>query len=480
MACGTSPTPDADALVGEHLSELMAQLWVGEAGDPPSMPDLLFRMAEDVELGHRIVQRAGGDQRAGTDSLLSFVSLGEPMARSQLPELHVIRDGGPPPESRPPAWSDVRLAGVQLLRRIAPDPAEGRDQRLLRELDAVLADGFDARPSEVGRLVHVWQSWWADRGHAPEFYLHPSQVPDIQPWLRALDDPSRRSTDLRGPRLFATLQADPLRRNLLLAQLERERHGYLTAECITVLRMDRADFERAGLPPRSWDPQRGKLIGFEASALRARAMEVLDRVTNHLASGLEEDELISDWLRWWGRGRFDARHWQDPRQGPTLETWLAGLDRAEKDGGIPMGGWLRELYLAEGFRDLILDEIGPQESGLVAELIDWLYRTEGQARDGGLMLAYELRPLRSSPGGTDGQWVAIPWSEIQDLLRELLCRITGEPASAASCPGQVPEGFWREWWAQHRDDPRWYRGRQDVPSSTSPLPTTPERSRSRG
>ena len=87
----------------------------------------------------------------------------------------------------------------------------------------------------------------------------------------------------------------------MLARLERERHGYLSAECVAALRMYRADFERAGLPPRSWDPQRGELVGFEASALRARAMEILERVSDHLASGVQEDELISDWLRWWRR-----------------------------------------------------------------------------------------------------------------------------------------------------------------------------------
>ena len=45
--------------------------------------------------------------------------------------------------------------------------------------------------------------------------------------------------------------------------------------------------------------------------------------------------------------------------------------------------------------------------GSIGLLFGVLFRTEQQAQAGGLMLAYELRPLRPVPGGGDGQWVAI-------------------------------------------------------------------------
>jgi GT2 family glycosyltransferase len=487
QAAGTpSPAPAAvarDARGHDDLGAHVRALWGGE-GAPRQLEELLWRIALDSAREQQVLARADSTHRALTDTLLATLRWTEPHARAALPELYVVRDGGPPPGERPPAWADVRRAGLRLLRGVALDPSNGRDAALLRRLDPLDASGRPT-PSEIAGQIELWVAWWAERGLDARYYLDPSRIPDVRLWLAALRAPALRAAapdaapSRGGPlrSLLGPLAADPLRRRALLAQLSAQTDAQLVAEAMAVLRMYQDDFVSAGLPAARWDPKLGKLAGYHADELRGVAAEVLDRTSGYIVSGANADEENLDYLRWWQRARFEARFYRDPHAAPSLAAFLDGLDRAASNGGRPLHRFLRDAYVAVGFRDLLLDRWqqtrGP---GCVAELVAWLRKDRPDAVAAGFDFVWRRVPLRPLPGD-QGQLTSIDWEEVRTLIRELLRRATGGaglPETGVEL--RVRDEYWYRWWDEHRREPRWYRAGAQVEQTPS---FAPERGRAR-
>lgn len=130
-----------------------------------------------------------------------------------------------------------------------------------------------------------------------------------------------------------------------------------------------------------------------------------------------------------------------------------------------MSHFLKKTYLADGFRELLLDQIGPEQSKITAELIEWLVLDRGGAIARGFSPAYRRLPLRPLPD-EQGTFVAIPWDQVQALIRELLRRITGERGPQEQGVDAIAMNtFWTDWWQLHSRQPRWYRS---APSGASP------------
>lgn len=462
----------------QTLEEGLARLWGPRVAPvPPDLAHLIWEMAVDPAVEEEGLARADASLRPLTRRLLTTLTWTEPEAVQVLPDLYVVQMGGPPPGERPPTWADVRWVGLRLLRRIAGPPTTGRDHRLQRDLDQAVAAMTRRTPSEVGGLVVLWQEWWADRGADASFYLDPDLVPTVDAWLKELDAvPGLAGETTSLLEMVRRLVDDPLRRTLLLERLDPAEHAHLVAEAIEILRLYRQDLEERGIPSREWDPERGRQVGYHPSDLREVALEILDRVTPRMAEGVDEDSLILDWLDWWQRARFQARYHRDPLRSPTLEPWLAGLDRSEDEGGRTVASFLRELFLAAPFRDLVLEQMGPAQRGLVAELIEWLGKDQSAAVASGFQIAYRRLPLRPQPDD-EGLMMAIPWYQVHDLIRELLYVLTGELGLGdREGPAAWLDASWQDWWRMHRDDPQWYRG-DARPEGHGPRRFVPERAR---
>jgi len=446
--------------------EILRALWKDEEGDPPQdLAHALYAMAADSSLARRVRQRADRRSRRLTHRLLTLLDLSDRQARERIDGLYEVHDFGAQPGHRPPTWSDLRRQGVELLQAIALDPENGRDARLLREIagDELSHTRGYARASLVAARVELWKAWWIDRGMDPRLWLDPARRPDPGPWLRAL-----RSPPGRGGRTLLDLLEEildhPLARRVLLDSLDRRVDEELVSECVQVAMMYQVDFSAAGFSRRHWDAQRGRMVGHNASELRDVALEMLPRVCSFLPSGATEDEVIKSIAFWWKGARFQAQYYRDPDAAPTLEPWLAGLDRPADEGGMPMPRILRQWYVADGFQGILLDQLDRVGQGLVAELIEWLGYDQEQARARGFVFAYRRMPLRPVPGDQGRMW-AIPWSGVQALIREMLRRITGD----AGLPEQGMEedlrnGFWIDWWRAHAHEARWYRNGRPQPA----------------
>jgi hypothetical protein len=268
---------------------------------------------------------------------------------------------------------------------------------------------------------------------------------------------------------------DPLRRSAVVGALSPERDQHLVAEAMQIVPLYQQDFETAGIPARGWNPQTGRPDGYRAEELRAVALEVLDKTVGRVASGVTEDEVILDWLRWWDRARFEARFYRSPREAPSLGPILGGVERAPAQGGRPFAAFLRDVLLAGAYRDLLLDrwaERGGRAN--VAELIEWLHRDRDAAVAAGFDPVWRAYPLRPLPGDA-GQLGSIPWDTAQQTLREMLRRATGEVGLPdEGVEPAVRDAFWAQWWDVHRAEPQWYRAGAAPPSSRF----TPERARS--
>jgi hypothetical protein len=445
----------------------LASVWPAERGPvPPDLVHLLFRMAQDEDVARDVLERAGPAGRPLTHRILALVSLSPTQGGERIEGLHVIRDDSPPPGERPPTWHDLRRAGLRLLVPIALDEGDARDLRLRRAMedDALSRSGDHARASVVGARLELWQQWWADRGLAEEYWLDPSLRPDPTPWLDALRTPLDQGgrTVLQ---LLLPLADDPLARHALVESLEPAGDGFLVAECMEVVHLYPRSFEEHGIPPRRWSSEEGRMVGHTAGTLRQVALEILDVVCSHIPSGADEDEVLDDWALWWRGARFQARYWRDPHGAPSLAPWLADLVRPVEEGGPTMPDLLRRWYVALGFRDLLLDQLGPEEAPLVSELVAWLGMDERTAVARGFVRAFR-RPLPRPLPGDAGPMVAIPWPSVQAMIREMLRRITGD----AGLPEEgveetVRNAFWRDWWSAHRDEARWYRDGGPAPGA---------------
>lgn len=404
---------------------------------------MLHDMADDPAWAAELLGRAGAEQRPLTRPLLEALALSEAQAAGRLPGLHVVRDDSPPPGERPPTWTDLRQEGLRLLRAVALEPGTvARDARLARELDEA-QEGMDrVTPSRVAGLLVLWQEWWVDRGDDPAFHPEGEAPPTVEPWLaRAAATGPGEAVDT-VVRLVQDMDREPLRRRMFLEQLDPARHGGLVSGAIELLRWYQDDFAQAGVPIAQWNPEAQRLVGHRAPELREQAMALLRALTPHAASGVDEHVRIVDWLAWWRGARFDPAWYPEGAEPPSLDPWLRVPD-GEDDAD--MAAWLHALYTAEGFRPLLLERLGEEHRVLAGPLVRWLGFTRERAGAAGFALAHERFPLRPPPGGeARGEWFAIPWPQVQAMVRDLLERLTG--ATPPDLPPAAQDDWWRQWW----------------------------------
>ncbi len=443
----------------ESESKVLSSLSAGISSDPArGLPGLLYDMAADSSVSRAVLAQADRRHCRLTHQLITLLNESDAQARKRIRGLYEVHDHGPRPSERPPAWSDLRRQGVEVLAKIALSPEVGRDARMRREIahdELSQSPGF-ARAAVVAARVLLWDEWWADRGLQEEFWFHPQERPDPTDWLHALRSPPGEDVHPVGE-LLERLADDPLAFHALLAALDPGRDGLLVRECVNLLMLYQSDFEERGLPHRHWDADQGKMVGHRAEELRAIPLAILGRVCSFTPSGATEDEVIKSYAYFWRSARFQARYWRDPLAAPSLAPWLGGLDRPVDEGGQPLAQFLKQLYVAEGFRDLLLDQIGPGQSKLVAELIEWLAIDRKEAIARGFAPGYRRLPLRPLPGDK-GAFVAIPWEPMQALIREVLRHITGQAGLGEEDATSVAKNaYWTDWWQLHSSQSRWYR-----------------------
>jgi hypothetical protein len=350
----------------------------------------------------------------------------------------------------------LREVGVRILERIALDPAVGRDLRARRELQEAREKMGRVTPSKIAGLVRIFDEWWTDRGDDPRLTHDSTRIPEVGDWLDRLET-ERGPEAWSGLRMLADLDDHPLRRRLLLEQLSPERHAHLVAECAQTQLLDALAVQEQGIARPQWDPESGRMIGHHAYELRAHARDILGRVTDHIPSGAGEGAIRNDWAFWWERARFEARYWRDPLDAPTFDRWFEKVDRPVAEGGPTVGGWVRELYVSVGARARVLEQLGVEQASLTAELMELLQEDRDGAIESGLNLSYFREPLVPRRD-YEGQWVAIPWTRAQELILDVLDRITGIPSPADSRTQLVAAlAFRRDWWASASRDPVWYR-----------------------
>jgi hypothetical protein len=317
----------------------------------------------------------------------------------------------------------------------------------------------------AGRL-QLWLEWWYEVGMEESFWLDPSLRPAVDEWLeqlrRPLDEGGMALTELLLP-----LADDRLAANALVTRLVPDPDQQLVAECIQIILLYQAQFDEMGMPLREWDAEQGRLVGHTAAELRAIPLAMLARICEFLPSGVSEAEVIESYAVWWRRARLQARYYRDLGAAPDLAPWLAGWDRPAEEGGIAMSQLLRQFYVAEGFRDLLLDQMGPQDPQLVAELVSWLARDRDDAVANGFVVVYRRPRLRPLPG-EEPRLVAIPWENVQAMIREMLRRITGDVGLPEEGVEESTQNqFWFDWWRVHAREPKWYRG--EAPVSAPPV-----------
>lgn len=458
----------------ETVPELLQRLWSLEAGVAPATPALLlWEMAQDTQRADSILEGADAASRSLSDTLLSSVELSEPLALRQLPQMHVVHDGDPAGPEKPPTWAAVRRVGLDLLERIALDADVARDRRMTRELADYRRDVRRWTPSVVGGEVELWKAWWVDRGSDSALYADGSAPPDPSSWVERSSRGARNSDVLDVSAMLPRLYEDPLYRRLYLEEIDERTHAGLVASGIRLLDYYAADFEKIGIPAQNWDPETGRLVGYDAERLREIVLDLLSRVSGFVPSGYAQHERIRNSLAWWKSARLQAVYYQDPHAAPDLAEYFVGFHRPQEAGGVQLAALLRNLYLEREIRSLLLEQYGPQHSGVVSELVAWLGYSREQAIEHGFNFSYRLRPLRRVPG-QEGPLAVIVWDSVQDLIRQLLRRITQVELVEAGLPPDARNRQWAQWWLNEREDARWYRG--EAPASEVPR-FVPERAR---
>jgi hypothetical protein len=416
---------------------------------------VLWDMARDEDFALRWLASVDERQLVLADTLLSVLRMTEPQLRPLLPDMHVVSDFAPPPEERQPDWARVRWVGVRWMREIAGLAGEGRDRRLVAELDEAMARVDRPQRAEMGGLVERLVLWWADRGLDPGLTHHrPPRDPAAASLARA-EAPSVRP----GLGLLREMDADAVVRERVLDRLSREESAWLTRDFMLVVEVDADSLQALGVPPRRWDADVGIMRGHAAVDLRRLAMDALDQCAPAVVAPEDDFPRRIARLAWWDDARFEARYWPDPRQAPDFSDFLAGLGRPEADGGRDLMQWVRLIHLqSPRTQSRILEQLGPAQQGAVAELLGLARLDRVQAAEAGFRLAYARRPIIESEGARPVT-VAIDWQRVQGLVREMLAAITGAqpPAVLAAAPESLA-AWWADWWDVEREDERWYRG----------------------
>lgn len=448
---------------------------LGRAG---GVTGVLWDLASDDGFAQEWLDGVGPGQVVLADTLLSVLRMTEPQLRPMLPDMHVVSDFAPPPGERRPDWAHVRWAGVKWFREIAAQAGEGRDRRLVVELDDAMAQVGRPQRAEMGGLVDLLVLWWADRGLDPALTHH---RPPRDPAARALER-AAAGGELPGLRLLQEMDLDPVVRERVLGRLTRDESAWLARDLMLVVEIDADSLHALGVPERQWDASEGVMQGHSSLTLRRLALDALDQCAPAVVAPPQDLPRRIARLAWWDDARFEARYWPDPRQAPDFGTFLNGLDRAEADGGRDLMRWVRIVYLQSPLtQQRILEQFGEAQAGATAELLGLARLTRPEAAEAGFDLVYTRRPIAQSEGARRVT-VAIDWTRVQALVRDMLAAITGvePPPVLASAPESLG-AWWADWWAAERADERWYRGELPehlVLPESSPRPDfTPRRGR---
>ena len=452
-----SSLPCAETVrAGSDLTERLLDLSPRGETRPSTVPALLWTMADDAEFAQAVLARAGAEHRALVDTLLSFVVLTEPIAREQLPDLDFIVDHAPVRPDRAPRWAEVQWQGVKLLRILAPDPTSGRDVRLVRELEAAMDLVTVPKPSAVNGAVLVLRDWWAERGEDPQLTHDPARIPDLGEWMRRLSLLHGDPQVWRAPWMLADLDRDVILRERILARLSADLHAFLAEELTTTLTLLPDSLETLGIARPAWIPRTGSVEGSAALDLWRLSIRMLEVVTGEPVSGADDASRRLAALLWWDNHRHQARYWRDPRMAPSLEPYLRGLEVPEVAGGQNAGTWARSLYIEPSAAELVLERLGPQHRGMVAELVALLPLDRDAAHAAGFVMAVRRRSLIAAPG-TGATIVPIAWSDARRFVRRLLGVLTDvEPPPGLEA--EQADDFWLAWWEDQRDEAQWSRG----------------------
>jgi len=449
-----------------------------EAGVAP----LLWQLASDDSFATGFLESVDARQLVLADTLLFVLRLPEPQARPLFPQMYEVSDLGPPPGGRDPAWADLRWAGVRWMRRILDHGVEGRDQRLRTELDAAMSTVDRPQRAEMGGLVLILVHWWADRGLDPALTQHRPPRDPAAPVLQqaALGVPD--GSTAAGLQLLMAMDRDPVVGDRLLDRLDPARTAWLVRDLVLAVELNADSLYSIGIEQRRWDAQAGVARGHNIVTLRRLALDVLDATAPDVQSGPDDLSRRVARLSWWDEARYQARYWADPLDAPDFSIFLLGLRKPADEGGRDLLRWVRLIYLQPvGVQERILEQLGPLQQPVVAELMGLAAAGRVEAADQGFRMVYTRRPLVAAEGSRPVA-VAIDWEQVRRLIRQMLAPITGQypPAVLASAP-RSQAAWWADWWDSTRDNEGWYRGELDdwlvLPATTNSLDLRPRSGR---
>jgi hypothetical protein len=425
----------------------------------PGVTGVLWEIASDEEFADRFLESVDRRHLALADTVISLLRLSEPLLRKRIPDLYVVRDFGPPPGERPPGWAEIRWAGIRWIRRMLDQLYTGRDERARDELDAAMAQVGRPQRAEMGGLVLLVVDWWADRGRDPRFTHRAHPYDPAEPALARASRFPEHEGELPGLRLLEAMDDDPVVRERLLEWFNPDEHGFLVHDFMVPLEVSPDSLVALGVQGRRFDPELGTTVGHAPLLLRRLALDALDQVAPPVVSPEDDFGRRLARLAWWDAARYEARYWPDPLQAPTFAPFLEGLGRPAEEGGRELMRWVRHIHLQPvGIQEKILGQLGKAQEPVVAELVGLSQLDARHAATAGFRMVYTRRPLVSVEGERPVV-VAIDWSAVQQLVFDMLAAITGEkvPISVRT-PPELLSGWWVDWWADHRDDRRWYRG----------------------
>jgi hypothetical protein len=447
-------------------------------GRPGGVAAVLWDLASEDTFADEWLANVDRRQLVLADTLLSVLRMTEPQLRPMLPDMHVVSDFAPPPGERRPDWAHVRWAGIRWFRELAAQAGEGRDRRLVVELDEAMKQVGRPQRGEVGGLVDVLVLWWADRGLDPALTHH---RPPRDPAARALER-ATAGVDSPGLQLLQDMDSDLVVRERGLERLSQDEMAWLARDFMLVVEIDADSLRALGVPDRRWDASAGVMRGHAPLSMRRLALDALDQCAPAVIAPPQDLPRRIARLAWWDDARFEARYWPDPTQAPDFGPFLNGLGRSELEGGRELMTWVRLIHLQPPLtKQRVLEQLGEAQQGAVAELLGLARLSRIEAGEAGFQLVYTRRPLAQSEGARRVS-VAIDWTRVQRLIREMLAAITGlePPPVLASAPESLG-AWWADWWADAREDRRWYRGDLPehlvLPESGRKLDLNPERGR---
>jgi hypothetical protein len=262
-----------------------------------------------------------------------------------------------------------------------------------------------------------------------------------------------------GLELLLAMDRDVVVRERVLRRLSIEETAWFVRDFMLVLEVEADSLRALGIPERVWDPATGSMQGHTALGLRRLALAALDQTAPPVVAGPDDFTRRLARLAWWDDARFEARYWSDPHQAPDFSPFLTGLAVPTDQGGRDVMTWVRMIHLQSAqTQRRILEQLGVDQQSVVAELLGLAELDRDEAAGAGFRMVYVRRPVSRVEGAREVS-VAIDWRQVRALVRRMLAAITGErpPIVLTRAPDSLG-AWWADWWANQRDDERWYRG----------------------